>query len=135
MTTKVFDIRAIVGGVLAAGLIALSLGAQKVFAGEISEAEYLPLRSISYELGSKKAIGYYTKADEACAVTLMLAENSDPDQANLPSAARLHVELVPGQLASVDSAEGRSLQIICGHDADSLTVIKGDTATFEAATI
>jgi hypothetical protein len=92
-----------------------------------SHAEYKPVQSISYEFGSKSMSGYYVQEDSACLVMLMIAEKSDPGMSPAPSPTRVRLALNPGQIAGLDSEEGRSLNVTCGADAATLIVDTGDT--------
>ena len=92
-----------------------------------SHAEYKPVQSISYEFGSKSMSGYYVQEDSACQVMLMIAERSDPEMTQAPSPTRVRLALKPGQIAGLDSEEGRSLNVTCGADAATLIVDTGDT--------
>ena len=56
----------------------------------------------------------------------MIAERNDPEQPSPLTAARLRVVLNPGQIAGLDSEEGRSLNFTCGDNAAALFVDKGD---------
>lgn len=42
---------------------------------------FWPIEGISYQLGSKRAVGYFEPRNGKCQVTLMIAEAVDPDQA------------------------------------------------------
>ena len=88
-------------------------------------ARYLPIQSISYEFGSKAMSGYFVQRNSVCLVTLMIAEKTDPDLPS-PTAARVRVMLDPGQVAGLDSEEGRSLSLTCGEDAATLVVSYGE---------
>jgi len=92
-----------------------------------SHAEYKPVQSISYEFGSKSMSGYFLQEDSACLVMLMIAEKSDPEMSLVPSPTRVRLALNPGQIAGLDSEEGRSLNVTCGADAATLIVDTGDT--------
>ena len=92
-----------------------------------SHAEYKPVQSISYEFGSKSMSGYFVQEDSACMVMLMIAEKSDPEMSLAPSPTRVRLALNPGQIAGLDSEEGRSLNVTCGADAATLIVDTGDT--------
>ena len=87
---------------------------------------YKALQSISYESGSKFTSGYFEAHAGACLVTLMVAEKS-PSAEPLPfTAVRLRLTLTPGQIAGLDSEEGRSLNFTCGEDATTLLVDVGE---------
>jgi hypothetical protein len=89
------------------------------------DALYRPIQSISYEFGSKAMSGYFVQRNSVCIVTLMIAEKTDPDLPS-PTAARVRVMLDPGQVAGLDSEEGRSLSLTCGEDAATLVVSYGE---------
>src|SRR5262245_32083732 len=85
---------------------------------------YTPIQSISYRFGSKAMSGYFLRDGEhpACSLTLMISENSDPDEPSRLSPTRLRLVLNAQQTASLDSPEGAPLDITCGIDATTLTV-------------
>lgn len=90
------------------------------------QALYRPIQSISYEFGSKSMSGYFVKQAATCQVTLMISEKGDPEQPLPLTAARLRLELHPGQMAGLDSEEGRSLNFTCGDNAATLLVDAGE---------
>ena len=90
-------------------------------------AQYAPIQSISQDFGSKSVRGYFVQRASACLVTLMVSERSDPDKSLPPSATRIRLLLRPGQIAGLDSEEGRSLNFTCGEDATTLLAASGPT--------
>jgi hypothetical protein len=56
----------------------------------------------------------------------MVLEKSLPGQPLPYTAARVRVHLHPGQVAGLDSEEGRSLNFTCGADANVLFVDTGE---------
>ena len=91
------------------------------------QAKYLPIESIRYDFGSKSMSGYFVDAAATCVVMLMVSEKADPDAAPAPTATRVRLRLSPGQIAGLDSEEGRSLNLTCGDGARTLAVDVGDT--------
>jgi hypothetical protein len=89
-------------------------------------ARYLPIKSISYTLGSKTMSGYFVQQNSVCLVTLMIIESSDSGQLPPLTAARVRIMLDPGQVAGLDSEEGRSLNLTCGEGAATLAVDYGE---------
>jgi hypothetical protein len=84
-------------------------------------------QSISYEFGSKAMSGVFVAQSGACLVTLMVIEKS-PSEDPLPfTATRLRLMLEPGQIAGLDSEEGRSLNFTCDTGAKDLVVDAGET--------
>ena len=86
----------------------------------------MPIQSISYEFGSKAMSGYFVSQGSVCLVTLMISDKSDPDWLSRITAARMRLMLEPGQIAGLDSEEGRSLNFTCGDGARTLVVNYGD---------
>jgi hypothetical protein len=113
--------------VVAAALAASLCSSGQAVSGEPVEGDALdlPIQSISYTFGSKIASGYFVQRNSVCLVTLMIDEKTDPDLPS-PTAARVRVMLDPGQVAGVDSEEGRSLSFTCGDDAATLIVSYGE---------
>jgi hypothetical protein len=95
--------------------------------GPVAEqARYLPIQSIGHAFGSKAMSGYFVQRAGKCVVTLMIMEKFDPDELRQASPTRARLVLNPGQIAGVDSEEGRSLNLTCGDDATTLLVDVGD---------
>jgi hypothetical protein len=96
------------------------------------DARYRPIQIINYEFGSKAMSGYFVQQNSVCLVTLMIAERSDPDSLSPLTATRLRLMLDPGQIAGLDSEEGRSLNFTCGEDAATLVVDYGERSKLTA---
>jgi hypothetical protein len=115
-----------------AGTIAMSLwvGVPSAAGGppDVDGGRYLPIQSISYEFGSKSMSGYFVQQSSTCVVMLMISDKSDP----AVSPARVRLALVPGQIAGLDSEEGRSLNVTCGTGATTLLVDVGERDKLEA---
>jgi hypothetical protein len=85
-----------------------------------------PIQSISYEFGSKFVSGFFMQQAASCLVHLMITEKIDPDEPLRMTATRVRLALSPGQIAGLDSEEGRSLNLKCGEGAETLVVTVGD---------
>jgi hypothetical protein len=81
-----------------------------------------PIEGISYERGSKRAVGYFEPRDRKCQVTLMIAEAVDPDKASPLSAARLSSPMGQGGSAVLTSEKGGSIKLTCGAGAQTVAV-------------
>jgi hypothetical protein len=115
------------GGTLAA---CLWVCAPTASAGSPSAVEdkavFAPIESIRYDFGSKSMSGYFVEQAKACHVTLMVSEATDPEKSPPPSATRVRLVLSPGQIAGLDSDEGRSLNFTCGEGGRTLLVDAGE---------
>jgi hypothetical protein len=108
---------------LTLGCVATTLAVDAAAAHrDITSATFRSTQAISYQLGSKRAIGYFVRVDGACQVTLMIAEAVDPDVAQPTSAARLNLSMLPGQSAALASEEGESMELTCGSGAETVLV-------------
>ncbi|MBV8795362.1 MAG: hypothetical protein JO136_10555 [Hyphomicrobiales bacterium] len=116
-----------------AGTLAASLWAcaAVAFAGSPPAVEdktiFAPVESIRYDLGSKSMSGYFVERASFCDVTLMVSEATDPQTSPPSSGARIRLVLAPGQIAGLDSEEGRSLNFTCGEGGRTLVVNAGET--------
>jgi hypothetical protein len=110
--------------------VALALGAVAAIAAATPASArrnpgseiYRSAQAISYELGSKRAVGYFVSHNGACQLTLMIAEAVDVDIAPSTSAARLSLSMLPGQSTALASVEGHSLALTCGAGGETMTV-------------
>jgi hypothetical protein len=82
-----------------------------------------PNAPILATVGSKNVIASYAPASGTCAIRVVVWDANDTDAA---SAARIRVSLNPGEAASIDSAENKSLTLKCGDYAESLAVVDTD---------
>jgi hypothetical protein len=119
-----------------AATVALSLWAWVPAAAggsaDVTGTRYLPIQNISYDLGSKSLSGYFVQQSTTCVVTLMISDKNDPEASPPRSPARVRLALNPGQIAGLDSEEGRSLNVTCGEGATSLLVDVGARADLVA---
>jgi hypothetical protein len=81
-----------------------------------------PIDAISYQFGSKRAVGYFDTSNGKCQITLMVAEAIDPEVARPVSAARLLFSIWPGESAGLASEEGPSMELTCGAGAQTVVV-------------
>jgi hypothetical protein len=112
----------------AAALVAL---ASQASAGTVLSAQedadtYRPIQSIRYDFGSKSMSGYFVQQAVRCVMMLMVSERGDQDTAPSGTATRVRLVLNPGQIAGLDSEEGRSINLTCGEGAQTLRVEVGD---------
>jgi hypothetical protein len=114
-----------------AGTVAISLWASaassQAAAPVKGEVKYVPMESISYDFGSKSMSGYFVDQAASCVVTLMVYEKGDPDAAHSSTATRVRLVLNPGQVAGLDSEDGRSLNFTCSGRALALLVDVGES--------
>jgi hypothetical protein len=96
------------------------------------DAGYKPIQSIAYDFGSKAMSGYFVPQGSVCLVTLMISDRVDPNRPSPATAARVRLVLEPGQVAGLDSEEGRSLNLTCGGDAKTLVVSTGERSKLVA---
>ena len=114
------------GGMIAACLSAWAPAASAGSPSAIVDKVFAPTESIRYDFGSKSMSGYFVEQGGACHVTLMIFERTDPDKSPPPSAMRVRLVLLPGQIAGLDSEEGRSLNVTCGKGGAALLVDTGE---------
>ena len=122
--------------IIAAAVASLWFHAGPAVAGSSladSQHRFAALQSLSYEFGSKATSGVFVAQSGACLLTLMVIEKSPPEEPWPFTAARLRLILAPGQVAGLDSEEGRSLNFTCDVGAKDLLVDVGETDKLVAA--
>jgi hypothetical protein len=82
-----------------------------------------PNAPILATVGSKNVIASYAPASGTCAIRVVVWHVADTD-AN--TAAGIRVSLSPGETASIDTTENKSLTLKCGDYAESLAVVDTD---------
>ena len=108
--------------VLMAAAITTAQAEQPATGALSAPAVLQPSKGISLYAGSKHAVGYYLQAANSCALTLMLADITSPEDDLVPTAARVQVTIEPGRTALVDTVDGPSLEVACAAAAKSLQV-------------
>jgi hypothetical protein len=108
------------GAVLLSSL-ALLRGAAPVSAGEQTAYHVAPLKGITLAVGSKRAVGYYTNADKACNLTLLLADAYSETDKAISEPIRVTLTVREGTSAQVDALEG-SLAFACAVGGASMSI-------------
>jgi len=73
-------------------------------------------------VGNQRVIAFYEPDNGHCAVNAIVYDKTDPDT-GMTTAARVRVSLAPGQTASIDSAENKSLTLQCGDRGEMLSAV------------
>ena len=109
---------------IAAGAAILTLSAANHLAHADEMIQNLgpvgPNAPILATVGSKNVIASYAPARGTCAIRVVVWHVDDTD-AN--TAAGIRVSLSPGETASIDTTENKSLTLKCGDYAESLAVV------------
>lgn len=101
------------------------LAAEQVAGAAATQKSFQQIQSIGHDLGSKLLSGYFVQHESACVVTLMIIENGGDDGVPAASAARVRLILAPGQVAGLDSEEGRSVNFTCSDGGATLVMDAG----------
>ena len=73
-------------------------------------------------VGNKRVIAFYEPDNGHCAVNAVVYDKTDA-YTGKTTAARVRVSLNPGQTASIDSAENKSLTLKCGDRGEMLSAV------------
>ena len=120
-------IKLLVGPVLAGAFLATGYIAARAAdsvaarATESNVAVMAPVKGVSFDVGSKRAVTYYKPAGGICNLTLLLAERAGDDFV-AGTASRVTAPVLPGKSARIDTAEGKSLEFGCKVGAQAMTV-------------
>lgn len=80
-----------------------------------------PRQGVSFEVGTKHAVGYYLAEGGICNLTVLMAESNELDAVK-GAATRLTIPVIPKRAARIDNAEGKTLQFSCAPSAASMTI-------------
>jgi hypothetical protein len=81
-----------------------------------------PLQGVSFDIGAKRAVSYFLSDDDACKLTLTLAEVDHGDEVNGLTATRMTVAVEVGKTAHLDAAAGKSLDFKCQAGAQAMSI-------------
>jgi hypothetical protein len=110
--------RAAVLGFLGAGSI---VHAATLATANESTVTFKPLAGISFDVGSKRMVGYFESDAGECVLTLMVTGAMIGDDVPKYGPVRLLQNIAAGETTTVDTPEGKSLQVICKPSASAMT--------------
>ena len=82
-----------------------------------------PNEPIITTVGTKHIIAFYLPSGDQCAVHMVIGDTTDPSAA---TAARIRLTLQRSQTVHIDNAENKSLNLRCGSNAETLSVVDED---------
>lgn len=117
-------------GVLAAGA---------VYAGSVSKVDLgssheimSPGHGLSLDIGGKHAVGYFETKDNACHLTVVVADVSGGETGLDSPGTRFVVPVTPGKGVQVDASAGQSAEFFCGPGAARMTARVFDRAPYKS---
>ena len=109
-------------GVVAAFASALMLAsAAPAAAAEGASLKMKPNHGVSFDVGSKRAVGYYLADGGICNLTVLMADTGLNDEVK-GAATRVSIPVIPKKSARIDTAEGKTLEFSCAPSAQGMTV-------------
>ncbi len=128
--TKAVAAAAGVMGVLAAG---------SVFADSVSKVDQgskheimAPGRGLSLDIGGKHAVGYFETRDNACHLTVVVADLSGGETGLDSPGTRFIVPVMPGRGVQLDASAGQSAEFFCGPGATRMNARVFDRAPYKS---
>jgi hypothetical protein len=120
------------GLVLLSGLAFAPVAVAPAAAGDTASVRVAPLKGITLAVGSKRAVGYYTSAGDACNLTLLLADVYSETDKSASEPVRVNLTVREGTSARVDALEG-SLAFACASGATAMTIQPVERVAYNAA--
>ena len=96
-----------------------------------------PHEAILTEVGSERVIAFYEPDNGRCTVHAVVFDKTDA-YTGMTTAARVRVSLNPREMVHIDSADNesvKSLNLQCGKNAETLTIIDTDSSVASGITI
>jgi hypothetical protein len=104
------------------GLLALT-NACAAQAAEPSAALTLkPLHGISFEVGAKRAVGYFLSENGQCKLVVTLAGEPNWDDKGSFTATRFEAAILAGKATRYTSTDGKAFDFACAADAQAMNV-------------
>lgn len=128
--TKFVAAAAGVMGVLVAGHV-LADSAIKVDQGSKHEI-MSPGRGLSLDIGGKHAVGYFETRDNACHLTVVVADVTGGETGLDSPGTRIIVPVVPGRGVQLDASAGQSAEFFCGPGATRMNARVFDRAPYKS---
>ncbi|MCC7251059.1 hypothetical protein [Hyphomicrobium sp.] len=129
-TRKTVAAAAGVMGVLAAGAV-FADPAAKVDQGSKHEI-MSPGRGLSLDIGGKHAVGYFETKDNACHLTVVVADVTGGETGLDSPGTRFVVPVIPGRGVQVDASAGQSAEFFCGPGATRMNARVFDRAPYKS---
>ena len=119
-----------VSALMAAGA---ALAGSAITADRGSDHEIMaPKRGLSLEIGGKYAVSYFETLNNACHLTVVLADRAGGETGLDSPGTRIVVPVVPGRGFQLDSANGRSAEFFCGPGAAQMSARVFDRAPYKS---
>jgi len=112
--------------------LALLSGAAGASADQPASYHVKPLKGITFSVGAKRAVGYYTSTGNACRLTLMLSDAYTGDETSAPAPVRVNLTVGEGASGSVDALDG-SVVFRCAPGATAMTMQLMQRVAYNAA--
>lgn len=122
----------------AAGLLGV-VTAGAVFADTVGKAEQggkhevlAPGRGVSLQVGGKYAVGYFETRNNACHLTVVVADISGGETGLDSPGTRFVVPVMPGYGVQLDASAGQSAEFFCGPGATRMNARVYDRAPYKS---
>lgn len=119
----------------AAGVMGIGLAAGAVFADSPEKKDYrsmMPGHGLSLEIGGKHAVGYFQIKDDACHLTVVVADSSGGEQGFDSPGTRFVIPVLPGKGIQVDASAGQSAEFVCAQDGTEMNARVFDRAPYKS---
>lgn len=118
--TKAVALAAGVMGVLAAGAVSADESLRKYH--QVGNIEIMkPGRGVSLDIGGKHAVGYFIAKNNACHLTVVVADAASWETGLDSPGTRFTIPVAPGKGFQVDASAGQSAEFFCGPGAARMT--------------
>ena len=93
-----------------------------------------PHEPILTTVGNKRVIAFYEPDNGRCGVNAVVYDKTDA-YTGMTTAARVRVSLNPHEIVHIDSTDNKTLNLLCGENAEKLTIVDTDSAVASGITI
>jgi hypothetical protein len=109
---------------VATALLALGTAGASEAADASRPLTMKPLRGVSFDVGTKRAVSYFLSEGGQCKLTLIVAERMTDDAVPTDTPVRFEATIDAGNDTRVDTPEGKGLQFECKPGSLAMSVIE-----------
>jgi hypothetical protein len=109
--------------ILSAAIVAGVFMTGAVEAGDINGVKSMkPFEGVSFDVGTKHAVGYFYKAGHTCRLVLTLADAPSFDTIQTFSATREEASISAGDVARFNLSEDKTFEFACNTEALAMNI-------------
>lgn len=93
----------------------------------------LPGKALEMQIGDKHSISYFEPADQACGLTVVIADSKGTAAEMDAHGTRIYMPVAPGKAVRIDGTDKKTAEFICGPKGQKMSARVYDREAYKAA--